>query len=61
MGTSEKYLPNMISNIDMEGFNVIWSCDPMHGNTRISNNNYKTRTFESIVGELKEHISIHER
>ena len=59
-GNVEKYLPNMISNIDMEGFNVIWSCDPMHGNTRISNNNYKTRTFESIVGELKEHISIHE-
>ena len=29
----QKYLPKLMQAIKKEGFKVIWSCDPMHGNT----------------------------
>ena len=39
---------------------VIWSCDPMHGNTIKASNGYKTRPLDSILTEVKQFIDIHE-
>ena len=53
------FLPLLIKRINKEGLNVIWSCDPMHGNTIKSNDGIKTRPFEKILKEVKNHILIH--
>ena len=58
-GNVEKFLPKLIRKITEEGKNVIWSCDPMHGNTMKSNSGKKTRKFENILGEVKSNIDIH--
>ena len=58
-GNVEKFLPKLIRKITQEGKNVIWSCDPMHGNTMKSNSGKKTRKFENIIGEVKSNIEIH--
>ena len=58
-GSVEKFLPKLIRKITEEGKNVIWSCDPMHGNTMKSNSGKKTRKFENILGEVKSNIDIH--
>jgi len=55
----EKHLPELIQKIKSEGRNVIWSCDPMHGNTIKSESGYKTRPFENILDEVKTNIEIH--
>ena len=54
-----KFLPTLIKRVNEEGINVIWSCDPMHGNTIKSNDGIKTRPFEKILKEVKNHILIH--
>ena len=38
---------------------MIWSCDPMHGNTIKNKSGIKTRRFENILGEVKSNIEIH--
>jgi len=38
---------------------VVWSCDPMHGNTITAANGYKTRRFEAILQEVKEFFAVH--
>jgi 3-deoxy-7-phosphoheptulonate synthase len=53
------YLPKLISRVQKEGKKVIWSCDPMHGNTIKSSNNYKTRKFDDILSEIKSFFEIH--
>ena len=55
----EKHLPNLIKLIKSEGRNVVWSCDPMHGNTITSSNGYKTRPLDKIISEVKDFIDIH--
>ena len=55
----EKELPKLIKMITQNNLNIIWSCDPMHGNTYQSKNNYKTRNFKTIINELKIFFKIH--
>ena len=55
----EDLLPKFVELIKREGRNVIWSCDPMHGNTVKSSNNYKTRKFDDILSEIKSFFKIH--
>lgn len=55
----EDGLPELIRAVNREGFNVVWSSDPMHGNTFSSSNNYKTRNFEHILDEMKSAFAIH--
>ena len=55
----DKYLPNIIRSINYEGKSVIWSCDPMHGNTIKSKSGKKTRIFDSIINEVKLNFQIH--
>jgi len=54
-----KYLPGLIRNFKEEGFKVLWSCDPMHGNTYTSESNYKTRNFKEILSEIRSFFEIH--
>lgn len=51
-------LPRLIRAVEREGKKVVWSCDPMHGNT-ITLNNYKTRPFERILSEVESFFQIH--
>jgi len=53
------YLPTLVRAVKREGKVVVWSCDPMHGNTITSATGYKTRRFESILQEVKAFFIIH--
>ncbi|RNC84727.1 MAG: 3-deoxy-7-phosphoheptulonate synthase [Balneola sp.] len=55
----EEELPKLIQAVRREGFPVVWSSDPMHGNTFSSSNNYKTRNFDHILDEIKSAFAIH--
>ena len=52
----EKYLPKLIKAVKKEGLKVVWSCDPMHGNTIKAATGFKTRTFESVLKEVKKFL-----
>ncbi|MFH2131083.1 MAG: 3-deoxy-7-phosphoheptulonate synthase class II [bacterium] len=54
-----RYLPPLIRNFQKEGLNVLWSCDPMHGNTYTSESNFKTRNFNDILSEIRSFFEIH--
>ena len=53
------HLPQIIRAVQREGRKVVWSCDPMHGNTIASNSGYKTRLFDRILSEVKSFFTIH--
>jgi 3-deoxy-7-phosphoheptulonate synthase len=55
----EKYLPPLIRAVQREGFNVVWSSDPMHGNTVKSTTGYKTRPFDRILSEVRQVFDVH--
>jgi len=55
----ENHLPRLIKAVQKEGKKILWSCDPMHGNTIKSTNDLKTREFDSILGEVKSFFEIH--
>ena len=55
----KSYLPKLIRKVQQEGRTVVWSCDPMHGNTIKSSNGIKTRPFDQIIDEVKQNIRIH--
>ena len=52
------HLPKLIRAVQKDGRKVVWSCDPMHGNT-ITLNNYKTRPFERILKEVQSFFEVH--
>lgn len=52
-------LPALLDSINPEGREILWSCDPMHGNTIKANNGYKTRVFDSVLDEVKSFFEIH--
>ena len=53
-------LPGIIRAVAKEGKQVVWSCDPMHGNTVKSPNGYKTRPFNKILAEVRTFFQVHE-
>ncbi|MDQ2065626.1 3-deoxy-7-phosphoheptulonate synthase class II [Xinfangfangia sp. CPCC 101601] len=53
------HLPRLIQTVQEEGASVLWSCDPMHGNTIKSSTGYKTRPFDSVLREVREFFQIH--
>ena len=59
-GNVEKHLPGLIRAIEREGCKVVWSCDPMHGNTVKSASGYKTRPFDQILGEVRSVFEVHQ-
>ncbi len=57
---AEEFLPKLIKAVKKEGLNVIWSCDPMHGNTIKATSGLKTRPFDSVLKEVKNVFGIHQ-
>ena len=55
----ETYLPKILRKVKSEGRHVVWSCDPMHGNTLAAGSGLKTRPFERILQEVKRVFSVH--
>jgi 3-deoxy-7-phosphoheptulonate synthase len=52
-------LPRLIRAVSREGASVVWSCDPMHGNTITSASGFKTRPFDRILKEVKTFFDVH--
>ncbi len=55
----EEFLPPLVRLLKEEGRHVVWSCDPMHGNTIKAPGGYKTRKFTDILGEVRKFFAIH--
>jgi len=53
------FLPDLIEAVEREGARVVWSCDPMHGNTERTRSGYKTRRFANILAEVCEFFTLH--
>ena len=58
-GKDGDHLPRLIKVVKESGSNVVWTCDPMHGNTIKSSSGYKTRPFESVLKEVREFFQVH--
>ncbi|MGJ8596555.1 class II 3-deoxy-7-phosphoheptulonate synthase [Sulfitobacter sp.] len=58
-GAVGDHLPRLVKAVQEEGANVVWTCDPMHGNTIKSSSGYKTRPFESVLREVREFFGVH--
>lgn len=54
-----RMLPPLIEAVQSTGKTVLWCCDPMHGNTRMTAEGVKTRYFDDILGELDQAFDIH--
>lgn len=54
-----KHLPALVRAVEKEGRTVVWSCDPMHGNTIKTGNGIKTRRFDHILGEVRAFFEVH--
>jgi 3-deoxy-7-phosphoheptulonate synthase len=55
----EKHLPTLVRAVKREGRQVVWSCDPMHGNVVKAATGYKTRPFERILAEVRGFFAVH--
>jgi 3-deoxy-7-phosphoheptulonate synthase len=55
----EEKLQPLVHAVKVEGRNVVWCCDPMHGNTYKSASGYKTRNFQHILNEVRSFFAIH--
>jgi 3-deoxy-7-phosphoheptulonate synthase len=51
-------LPKIVRAVQKEGRNVVWSCDPMHGNTLKTQSGYKTRPFDRILAEVRTFMDV---
>ena len=55
----ETCLAPLIRAVEREGRTVVWSCDPMHGNTVKSSNGFKTRSFDRVLLEVRRFFAVH--
>ena len=55
----EKHLPALIRAVKKSGRTVVWSCDPMHGNTITAASGFKTRPFDRILREVQAFFEVH--
>jgi 3-deoxy-7-phosphoheptulonate synthase len=53
------HLPLLAREMKKEGFNIVWICDPMHGNTYTAETGHKTRNFDDILSEIRSFFEIH--
>ncbi len=52
------HLPQLIRAVTREGRKLVWSCDPMHGNT-VKAGAYKTRPFDRVMQEIRSFFDVH--
>jgi 3-deoxy-7-phosphoheptulonate synthase len=55
----DKHLPKLIRAVKKEGSTIVWSCDPMHGNTVSAAGGLKTRPFDRILKEVETFFDVH--
>jgi 3-deoxy-7-phosphoheptulonate synthase len=55
-----EHLPALVRAIEREGRKVLWSCDPMHGNTVKAASGFKTRPFDRIMSEIRAFFAVHQ-
>jgi 3-deoxy-7-phosphoheptulonate synthase len=60
-GTIRQALPALVEGVTKSGAEVLWVCDPMHGNTFESKNGYKTRNFEDVLDEVRGFFEVHKK
>lgn len=53
------HLPDLVRGINKDGYKVVWSCDPMHGNTYTAATGHKSRNFDDILSEIRSFFEIH--
>ena len=58
-GRVRDLLPELVAKVEAAGVSVAWVCDPMHGNTYEAEGGYKTRDFESVLGEVQGFFEVH--
>ncbi|MHC0052905.1 class II 3-deoxy-7-phosphoheptulonate synthase [Actibacterium sp. D379-3] len=58
-GKVGEHLPRLIRAVEEMGANVLWTCDPMHGNTIKSPSGYKTRPFDNVLREVQDFFAVH--
>ena len=58
-GRVRDVLPAIIEKVQATGHQIIWQCDPMHGNTHEASTGYKTRHFDRIVDEVQGFFEVH--
>ena len=58
-GKAGDHLPRLIKAVREEGANVLWTCDPMHGNTIKAASGYKTRPFDKVMQEVRDFFDVH--
>ena len=56
----EQHLPRLLRAVQREGRQVLWSSDPMHGNTIKASSGYKTRDFARILDEVRQFFEVHQ-
>jgi 3-deoxy-7-phosphoheptulonate synthase len=60
-GIIRQALPALVDGVTKSGAQVLWVCDPMHGNTFESKNGYKTRNFEDVLDEVRGFFEVHKK
>ncbi|MEM9810295.1 MAG: 3-deoxy-7-phosphoheptulonate synthase class II, partial [Pseudomonadota bacterium] len=53
-----QHLPQLVRKVQQEGRTVVWSSDPMHGNTIKAAGGYKTRRVSSILAEVTQFFDL---
>ena len=63
MGASKvrEILPALVEGVTKSGAQVLWVCDPMHGNTFETANGYKTRQFDDVLDEVRGFFEVHKK
>ena len=56
----EEKLPELVRAVAREGKKVVWTCDPMHGNTIKAQSGFKTRPFDRILQEVRGFFAVHD-
>ncbi len=60
-GKIRKILPALVDGVTKSGAQVLWVCDPMHGNTFETANGYKTRQFDDVLDEVRGFFEVHKK
>ncbi len=55
----DQLLPSLVEGVLRSGLNVLWICDPMHGNTVSAQTGHKTRRFDDVLAELRSAFAVH--
>ena len=58
-GKVREHLPSLVEKVTASGAQVVWICDPMHGNTFEASSGHKTRSFDDVLDEVKGFFEVH--